>query len=283
MKNTQFIHQIYVRFSDQPALFVLGFFVIALHIVWFTIPSWWPKQQANFYAVNLTEPITKAKTSVFKPFNPNFISDYKGYLLGMKPQELDRLTQFRDKGLYVQTGKEFQQITGISDALLAKLSPYFKFPIWKSRAKKTYFNPTKFDFKSTRTVALIDINQASSAELEAVRGIGPVLAQRIIQFRDQLGGFFELHQLMDVWGIKPEVYQETLHHFTIQKPSNAIRINLNQADVKSLRQFPYFNSFLAREIIKKRTQVENLTITDLTEINSFPVEKIKNIALYLEF
>ncbi|OYU83504.1 MAG: hypothetical protein CFE24_11160 [Flavobacterium sp. BFFFF2] len=283
MKNPRFISRIYVRFSDHPALFVLGFFVIALHVVWFTIPSWWPKQQTNFYSVTLTEPITKAKTSVFRPFNPNFISDYKGYLLGMKPQELDRLFQFRSKGLFVQSAKEFQQITGISDVLLTKLSPYFKFPIWKTRAKKTFFNTTKFDQKATKVIFRKDINQATITELEAVRGIGPVLAQRIIQFRDQLGGFFELDQLLDVWGIKPEVYQEALRHFTIQKPLHTVKINLNQADVKSLRQFPYFNSFLAREIIKKRTQVENLTITDLTEINSFPVEKIKYIALYLEF
>ena len=63
------------------------------------------------------------------PFNPNFISDYKGYQLGMKTKEIDRLLSYRKKRLFVNTAKEFQTITKVSDSLLQKISSYFKFPI----------------------------------------------------------------------------------------------------------------------------------------------------------
>ena len=64
------------------------------------------------------------------PFNPNFISDYKGYKLGMSVAEIDKLLAFRKENKYVNSVREFQIVTGVSDSLLAVISPYFKFPDW---------------------------------------------------------------------------------------------------------------------------------------------------------
>ena len=62
------------------------------------------------------------------PFNPNYISDYKGYQLGMNVDEIDRLLAHREQSLYVNSAKEFQTITKISDSLLQKISSFFNFP-----------------------------------------------------------------------------------------------------------------------------------------------------------
>ena len=62
------------------------------------------------------------------PFNPNFITDYKGYQLGMSVPEIDRLLEFRKTNKYVNSAQEFQKVTQVSDSLLATISPYFKFP-----------------------------------------------------------------------------------------------------------------------------------------------------------
>lgn len=51
--------------------------------------------------------------------------------------------------------------------------------------------------------ALIDLNQATAAELEELPKVGPVLAQRIIEHRDQVGGFRSVEELDDVSGIGP--------------------------------------------------------------------------------
>ena len=45
------------------------------------------------------------------PFNPNFITDFKGYNLGMSTAEIDRLLEFRKKNLYVNSAEEFQALT----------------------------------------------------------------------------------------------------------------------------------------------------------------------------
>ena len=44
------------------------------------------------------------------PFNPNFISDYKGYKYGMTTQQIDRLHQFRKHNKYVNSKVEFQKL-----------------------------------------------------------------------------------------------------------------------------------------------------------------------------
>ena len=49
----------------------------------------------------------------------------------------------------------------------------------------------------------IDINRADSAELETISGIGKVLAARIIEYREQNGGFQRIEDVIQVKGIGP--------------------------------------------------------------------------------
>ena len=49
----------------------------------------------------------------------------------------------------------------------------------------------------------IDPNQASAADLEAIPGIGPVIAKRIIEFREEHGKFQNIEALLAVKGLGP--------------------------------------------------------------------------------
>jgi hypothetical protein len=64
------------------------------------------------------------------PFNPNFITDFKAYTLGMSPEEFDRLQHFRSKEQWINSVADFKRVTQVSDSLLEVISPYFKFPDW---------------------------------------------------------------------------------------------------------------------------------------------------------
>ena len=70
------------------------------------------------------------------PFNPNFITDFKGQKLGMSVAEIDRLLAFRKTNKYVNTPEDFQKVTKISDSLLNTMVPYFKFPDWVTNKKE---------------------------------------------------------------------------------------------------------------------------------------------------
>lgn len=209
------------------------------------------------------------------PFNPNFITDYKGKLLGMSAQQLERLHKFRKTNKYVNSAEEFQHVTKVSDSLLKTIAPYFKFPDWvnNKQAKKE---------NQKRTV--IDINKATTQELMAVHGIGPAFANRIIRRRSQLGAYVSIQQMDDFEEFSPEAKTELKERFAVQGEPVVNTININTASLNKLTYFPYFNKEIARAIITKRSMKGKFTnIEELLEINNFPVEKDKIIALYLEF
>ncbi|SNS64295.1 competence protein ComEA [Geodermatophilus saharensis] len=54
----------------------------------------------------------------------------------------------------------------------------------------------------------LDLNAATAADLDALPGIGPVLAERIIAHREDHGRFTSVEQLDDVPGIGPAIYAE---------------------------------------------------------------------------
>jgi DNA uptake protein ComE-like DNA-binding protein len=220
-------------------------------------------------------------------FNPNYISDYKGYKLGMSIQEIDRLLAFRKQNKYVNSAEEFQNVTQISDSLLNVLSPLFKFPDWAQnkndfKKEKKEYVPKVFEKKER--IILTDINQASQEDLIKIYGIGEALSTRILKQKEILGGFVSMEQLTDVWGLSPEVIIELNNHFKAVLPSNFKKIPINDASLKELSQFPYFKYALAKQIVTYRSMNGNFNnIEDLSKIKGFPVEKAKIISLYLEF
>ena len=219
------------------------------------------------------------------PFNPNFITDFKGYKLGMSTEEIDRLLAFRKTNKYVNSAEEFQMVTKVSDSLLNVIAPYFKFPDWVTNKKSNkYVSFDKKDFYKKEKIIQIDINQATTEDLVKVYGIGPALSERILKEKAKFGSFVSMEQLKDVWGLSPEVIENLNKSFKLTVIPNVKKIKINDASIKELMQFPYFRYALAKEIVTFRSmngEIKNSE--DLSKINGFPVDKIKIIAIYLEF
>ncbi len=220
-------------------------------------------------------------------FNPNFISDYKGYKLGMSIEEIDRLMAFRKENKYVNSAEEFQKVTGVSDSLLHKISPLFKFPDWKQNKSNDSADKKDFAVKSfpkKEKLEILDINQATKEDLMKIYGIGEGLSTRILSQKEILGSFVSMEQMKDIWGLSPEVINELNSHFKVVVPLNMKKINVNEASIKELAQFTYFKYGLAKQIVTYRSMNGNFNnIEDLIKIKDFPVEKAKIISLYLEF
>ncbi|MCY1225632.1 Helix-hairpin-helix motif protein [compost metagenome] len=218
------------------------------------------------------------------PFNPNFITDFKGYKLGMSTVEIDRLLKFREGNKYVNSAEEFQAVTKVSDSLLNAIAPYFKFPDWIKNKKSSFTSYEKQSFVKNEKIILIDINKATQEDLIKIYGIGPGLSERILKQKEILGGFVSMEQMDDVWGLSPEVIEKLNAQFKIGVIPNVKKIKINDASVKELSQFPYFRYPISKEIVTYRSMNGGISSSeDLIKIKGFPVEKVKIIEKYLEY
>ena len=83
-----------------------------------------------------------------------------------------------------------------------------------------------FILTSTAAMAVIDINTADTTELEQLKGIGPVKAKAIVDFRNANGPFATVEDLMQVAGIGPKSIIKLRDQATAggaRKPATRIR------------------------------------------------------------
>ncbi|MDB2462769.1 helix-hairpin-helix domain-containing protein [Algibacter sp.] len=217
------------------------------------------------------------------PFNPNYITDFKGASLGMTNEEIDRLLAFRKQGKWINSTKQFQEVTKISDSLLNTISPYFKFPEWVTQAKPKTNTSHSYNNKSKTFSQKKDLNTATAQQLQKVNGIGKVFSDRIIKYRNKsVGGFIADIQLQDVYGLTPEVIEEITKQFTVKTPKIVRKINVNTATVNNLVTIPHIDYDVAHNIIEQRILKEGFSsINELKKVKDFPINKIKIIELYL--
>ncbi|MDD2792032.1 MAG: helix-hairpin-helix domain-containing protein [Sediminibacterium sp.] len=94
---------------------------------------------------------------------------------------------------------------------------------------------------SPRPIPVVEINTAGLAEWEALPGIGPVLAARIIKYRDKLGGFTRMEQVGQTYGITDSLYR-ALKPF-LQKAAGVV-----QRDTPFLIRLPNANTATRAEL-----------------------------------
>lgn len=245
----------------------------------------WLSLQNTVDSLKLEKPETGYK---IYPFNPNFITDFKGYKLGMTVEQIDRLLAFRKEGKFANSPQEFQKVTGISDSLLATMEPYFKFPDWVNKKNQisyqnNYPKSNWKEFPKKEGMKVKDINLATKEDLMKVFGIGDAISDRILIQREVFGAFLSMDQISEIWGLSPEVVISLNRYFKIESTPKVSKININTASIKELGQFPYFRYPISKNIVTYRSMNGDIKIEDLTKIKGFPVDKIKIIALYLEF
>ncbi len=282
-------HLVFNR-SQRNGIFLLVLIIIVLQLLYFfgnfsnaSPPSQTDNKELILFQKNI-DSIKLANqagdTLRIFPFNPNFVTDYRGYTLGMTVEEIDRLHSYRAGDKWVNSAAEFQKVTGISDSLLNIIEPYFRFPDWVTQNKPQVTNRTSSQAKTTSEMQ--DLNAASVEDLIKVKGIGETLAGRIVNYRNRLGGFVDDLQLKDIYGLNFETRREVLNYFTVKNAPSVELLNINKASVLELSNIPYIDYELAREIVNYRLLNENInSFEELAKIKEFPSEKIDRIALYL--
>lgn len=213
------------------------------------------------------------------PFNPNFLTAYKAYVLGISSSELARLEKHRAKNLWVNSAAEFQQVTKVSDSLLTVIQPYFKFPEWVTN-KKQKTSKAKFTEKSY--LEKKDLNKATKEDLVQVYSIGEIKSDRIIKFRNKIGGFASMEHLYAVYGIDTAQVQEIKKFFEVKTPKLIKKMNVNKVSASDIATIPGINYDLAKQIWEFRVLREEIkSLSELQQLDAVSPQKFAVIQLYL--
>lgn len=287
-------HFVFNRSQRSGILFLVLLMTILMHVNYFydfsspdIIDIYSPEMkglQKEIDSLRLVEIETRKPKRY--PFNPNYMTDFKAYTLGLSPQEFDRLKDFRTKNQWVNSVADFKRVTKVSDVVLAEISPLFKFPEWVNQPKSRS-NGFKQDGRHKGFTELpfnkkTDLNLATLSQLEKVSGIGKALSKRIIDYREKLGGFSADVQLYGVWGLHQDVVKRTLHVFTVKTPKTVRPINLHKASASDIATIPGVSFDLAKEIwefVVLRGRIES--VSELEKIEGLSEAKLKLIQLYL--
>lgn len=276
--------------SQRNGVFFLLLFIVFLQCIFFFVD--FSSEETNALSQNEIEAFQHEMDSLksvelekrilkIYPFNPNYITDFKGHQLGMSIGEIDKLIAFRAQGKYINSIKQFQEITGVNESLLAKISPYFKFAEWTASKKSegTLYSENTIEKSITKK----DINSASAEDLKMIHGIGEKLAKRIVDYRTKLQGFSLNEQVFEVWALDKEIAGKVLQYFEVTKPPAIKKININTATFKEVLAIVYLDYELTKKIFRYKEEVAEIqSIEELKKIEGFPLEKFNRIALYLD-
>ena len=109
-----------------------------------------------------------------------------------------------------------------------------KWYVWDTVSVKV--NSVRHTVKA-RPVSQIDLNSSDSSELVKLPGIGPVFAAKIMRYRDNLGGFSDVSQLMEIAGLPDSL----MEWFVVTDTVPVRKLLVNTATLAELRRHPYID------------------------------------------
>ncbi len=138
--------------------------------------------------------------------------------------------------------------------------------------------------KQQRKHAPINLNEADSAQLEALPGIGERLSARIIKYRDRLGGFHDVRQLKEVYGLQDTVLTALASRVFVEAISTVKKLDVNSCSYADFRRHPYMGHAFAKSLVALRqTHGEIQSLEELYQLVAVKKEEIDRMKPYFSF
>lgn len=219
-------------------------------------------------------------------FDPNQASRGELEQLGLDARVVKRIIKYRTAGGRFKDKKDLLKIYGISKVRVKEIWDSIMIVSIKRKPRpdssKYSKPPTKVKHRKTME-PFLHLNQVPSDSLIQIRGIGPVLSQRIVKYRDRLGGFVSKAQLTEVFGLKPEVISN-IWKYCLLDSLNVTSIKINEVETKRLSRHPYITRALGRAIVAYRDQHGPFhSLSDLGKVVIVHDSIMHKIGPYLQF
>lgn len=195
----------------------------------------------------------KAPATLFY-FDPNTLSAADWQKLGLNDRAIRTIQHYLAKGGRFRQPEDIGKIYGLQRGQALALMPYVRIegnmkPV-SGPGTKAYMPPPAY---KRPALSPIDINTADTSAFIALPGIGSKLAGRIVLFREKLGGFVNVQQIAEVYGLQDSVFQQLTPLLLCAAPV-VKKLNINVVEAEQLAQHPYIRWKLANAIVQYRRQ-----------------------------
>jgi len=232
------------------------------------------------------------KTIIRDPFifDPNSATDEDWRKLGLSERDLRTIRNYVSKGGRFRKPEDLRRIYGFPDDAYLKLQPYIRI----REDPRSHFQPTFFQRQNGSEVAwhksnrsgktlMVRINSADSTQWESLPGIGPGYARRILNYRKKLGGFHQVGQVGETFGLPDSSFQRILPYLVLDSLAAPLPILINTATAEELRLHPYVSFQLARVLVAYREQHGPfLKAEDIRRIDIITPELFMKLSPYLK-
>ena len=203
----------------------------------------------------------RKKEAVVFYFDPNTATVNEWVKLGVKEKTAATIQKYIAKGGKFYKPDDIRKVWGLSKQDADRLVPYVRikkeipqYAVYEKKVEPER-QPNNFRSKEFRNV---QINAADTSSFKTFPGIGSKLSQRIINFRDKLGGFYSVEQVGETFLLPDSTFQKIkpyllLDDVTLQK------ININSATIEELKNHPYIRFHVGNAIVQYRNQHGNFT------------------------
>jgi len=227
-------------------------------------------------------------------FDPNRVTDDEWGKLGLNERQIRNIRNYQAKGGQFKRKEDLQKLYTIPATQYQLLEPYIRISGNEPVVKQTALAHPPVSEKKDATVRTapklpekeslrIELNTADSSLLTQLRGIGPVLASRTIKYRNRIGGFTDVAQLGEVYGITPELLEQLTPQLTVDR-SLIRKISVNSATLRELTNHPYLSEQQVKGILNYRKLQNRInSIEELIQNHILKPDEAERIGAYLIF
>lgn len=222
------------------------------------------------------------------PFDPNTADSTQLLRLGLQPWQVHNILRYRASGGVFRQPHDFARLYGMTQKQYQQLEPYIRIKAEYQPATNYFYAYELIENRDTVQYPIklqpedrVVLNKADTTVLRKVPGIGRYFARKIVEYRQRLGGYYRVQQLLEI-----EDFPETAVSYFIIPDSTlpSHKLNINRLSLNELKRHPYINFYQARAITDYRRlhgRIESLQQLKLNR--DFPAEAIERLEPYVEY
>lgn len=226
-------------------------------------------------------------------FDPNTLDEEGWKRLGLHDKTIQTIINYRSKGGRFYKPEDLKKIYGLTAKEADRLLPFVNINSEQKQTQSIAKNGNEADKNQSHfskpKPQVIDINSATAEQWKSLPLIGDVLSNRIVNYRNKIGGFTSLEQVKKTYGLSDSAYQIILPYLrlssaktSLQNSSSPQKININTATADELKANPSVPADVAEAIvIYRRQHGKYSSVEDIKKIVFIKDDLFQKIAPFL--